>query len=153
MGRVCDPGKNQVQNKGCKKQGAKNNDPVFCTLLFATHILDLIFFKVPDPKKISDWHDKLDKCVQIDWATMPHGMCYSHLGNGVVCNGAISITQRGLIRGCYKVKSIVQWGKILVMANGFVDHLGLCHCQTYQKNLSTTSSQKKSFWFFNLKNF
>ena len=40
----------------CKKQGAKNrviviqkekrpgcNDPVFCTLLFATHILDLIF--------------------------------------------------------------------------------------------------------------
>ena len=49
---------------GCKNQGAKNrviviqkeaawplffldnNDPVFCTLLFATRILDLIFFRV-----------------------------------------------------------------------------------------------------------
>ena len=55
---------------GCKMQGAKkqglcyskreeaarpllflnNNDPVFCTMLFATHILDLSF-KVPPPKK------------------------------------------------------------------------------------------------------
>ena len=50
-------------------------------------------------------------------------MCYSHLGNGVH-NGAISITQRGFISGCNKVKSIGQWGKILVMAMGFVDHLG-----------------------------
>ena len=46
---------------GCKKQGAKNkvllfrqlpllflnnNDPVFCTLLFASHIFDLIYFRV-----------------------------------------------------------------------------------------------------------
>ena len=54
---------------------------------------------------------------------MPHSMCYSHLGNGV-SNGAISIMQRGFISGCYKVKSIGQWGKILVMAMGFVDHLG-----------------------------
>ena len=30
-----------------------NNDLVFCTLLFAPHILDPVFFKVPDPKKIS----------------------------------------------------------------------------------------------------
>ena len=42
--------------------------------------------------------------------TLPHGMCYSHFGNGVR-NGAISIMQ-------------CQWGKILVMAMGFVDHLG-----------------------------
>ena len=54
---------------------------------------------------------------------MPHGMCYSHLGNGVR-NGAIAITQRGFISGCYVVKSIGQWGKNLVMAMGFVDHLG-----------------------------
>ena len=62
----------------CKKQGAKtgsvysiredarlpllflsNNDPVFCTLLFATHILDL-FSKIPDPKKISGRPDKIE---------------------------------------------------------------------------------------------
>ena len=54
----------------------------------------------------------------------PHGMCYSHLGNGVR-NGAISITQWGFISGYYKVKSIGQWGKILVMAMGFEDRLGL----------------------------
>ena len=46
-------------------------------------------------------------------------MCYSHLGNGVP-DGAISIT---LISNYYKVKSIGQWGKFLVMAMGFVDHL------------------------------
>jgi hypothetical protein len=54
---------------GCKKQGAKTSDPVFCTLLFTTHILNP-FFKVPDPKKISDRPDKLEKWVQIDWATV-----------------------------------------------------------------------------------
>jgi hypothetical protein len=48
-----------------------------------------------------------------------------YIGNGV-CNGAISITLQGFISGCYKVKSIGQWGKILVMAMGFVDHLGQC---------------------------
>ena len=52
-------------------------------------------------------------------------MCYSHLGNGV-CNGAISITQWGFISDDYKVKFMGQWGKILVMAMGFVDHLGQC---------------------------
>ena len=36
-----------------------NNDPVFCTLLFANYILDF-FFKVPDPKKISGRPDKLE---------------------------------------------------------------------------------------------
>ena len=56
-------------------------------------------------------------------AAWPHGMCYSHFGNEV-CNGAISITQRGFINDCYKVNPIGQWGKILVMAMGFVDHLG-----------------------------
>ena len=44
------------------------------------------------------------------------GMCYSHFGNEV-CNGAISIRQRGFI-------SDWKWRKILVMAMGFVDHLG-----------------------------
>ena len=32
---------------------------------------------------------------------MPHGMCYSHFGNGVR-NGAISIIQWGFINDCYK---------------------------------------------------
>ena len=50
-------------------------------------------------------------------------MCYSHFGNEV-CNGVISITQRGFINDRYKVNPIGQWGKILVMAMGFVDHLG-----------------------------
>ena len=55
--------------------------------------------------------------------SVPHGMCYSHLGN-VVRNWSISVTQQGFISDYYKVKSIGQWGKILVMAMGFVDHLG-----------------------------
>ena len=54
---------------------------------------------------------------------MPQGMCYSHFGNEVR-NGAISITQQGFINDCYKVNPVGQWGKILVMAMGFVDHLG-----------------------------
>ena len=44
---------------GCKKQGAKTSDPVFCTLLFTTHILNP-FFKVPDPKNISGRPNKLE---------------------------------------------------------------------------------------------
>ena len=52
---------------------------------------------------------------------MPHG--YSHFGNEVR-NGAISITQRGFINDCYKVNPVGQWGKVLVMTMGFVDHLG-----------------------------
>jgi hypothetical protein len=56
--------------KGCKiwsakKQGANNNDPVFCTPYFGPD-----FLKVPDPKKISGRPDKLDNRVQIDWSTM-----------------------------------------------------------------------------------
>ena len=50
-------------------------------------------------------------------------MCYSHFDNGIRI-GAISIMQRGFINDCYKVNPIVQWGKFLVMAMGFVDHLG-----------------------------
>ena len=50
-------------------------------------------------------------------------MCYSHFGNGVR-NGAISITQWGFINDRYKVNPVGQWGKILVMAMGIVDHLG-----------------------------
>ena len=55
---------------GCKKQGAKNkviviqkekrqlpflndNDPAFCTLLFASHIFDLIFFQGHKPPMFS----------------------------------------------------------------------------------------------------
>ena len=65
-GLVCDPENNWVQNMGFKKQNAKNRVIViqkekrqpglfsfwitmtllFCTLLFATHILELIFFRV-----------------------------------------------------------------------------------------------------------
>ena len=54
----------------------------------------------------------------------PCGMCYSHFGNEVR-NGAISITQRGFINDRYKVNPVGQWEKILVMAMGFVDHLGI----------------------------
>ena len=56
---------------------------------------------------------------------MPHGVCYSRFSNGVR-NGAISITQRVFINDRYKVNPVGQWGKILVMAMGFVDHLGHC---------------------------
>ena len=56
-------------------------------------------------------------------------MCYSHLGN-VVCNGATSVTQRGFNIDYYKVKSIGQWGKNLVIAMGFVDRsLGAFLCK------------------------
>jgi hypothetical protein len=55
---------------------------------------------------------------------MPHGMCYSHFGKGVR-NGAISITQWGFINDSYKVNPVGQWEKIMVIAMGFVDHLGL----------------------------
>ena len=55
----------------------------------------------------------------------PHGMGYSYFGNEVR-NGVISITQRGFIIDHYKVDPVGQWGKILVMAMGFIDHLGLC---------------------------
>ena len=58
-----------------------------------------------------------------DRGLRPHGMCYSHFGNEV-CNGAISIRQRGSINNRYKVNADGQWGKILVTAMGFVDHLG-----------------------------
>jgi hypothetical protein len=51
------------------------------------------------------------------------GMCYSHFGNGVR-NGAISITQWGFIMDRHKVNPIGQWGKILLIEMGFVDHLG-----------------------------
>ena len=50
-------------------------------------------------------------------------MFYSHFGNGVR-NGTISITQWDFINDHYKVNPVGQWGKILVMAMGFVDHLG-----------------------------
>ena len=63
-----------LKKAGCKKTGSllfkkrearlslfflNNNDPGFCTLVFAPHILDLIF-KVPDLKKILGRPDKLD---------------------------------------------------------------------------------------------
>ena len=61
-------------------------------------------------------------------------MCYSHLGN-VVHNGAISIMQLYFINGCYKVKSIGQWEKILVMAMEFVDHLGRYKIEDFNRTL------------------
>ena len=51
-------------------------------------------------------------------------MSYSHSVINEVRNGAISITQRGFIHDRYKVNPAGQWGKILVMAMAFVDHLG-----------------------------
>ena len=54
----------------------------------------------------------------------PHGMCYSHFVNEV-CDGAISIKQWGFINDRYKVNPVGQWGKILIMPMGFVDHFGL----------------------------
>ena len=69
-GSVCDPEKNQVQNMDCKKQGAENRQHglfsfwVTMTLFFASCFLQPIFwnlfFKAPDPKKISGWSDKLE---------------------------------------------------------------------------------------------
>ena len=69
---VCDPEKNvpkyglqKARYKNKKKEEVawpllflNNNDPVFSTQIFLTHILDLAF-KVPDPKQISAWPDKL----------------------------------------------------------------------------------------------
>ena len=52
-------------------------------------------------------------------------MCYSHFGNGVRY-GANSIIQWGFINDCYKGNPVGQWEKNLVMAMGFVDHLGQC---------------------------
>jgi hypothetical protein len=50
MGRFVTPKKKDpkygLQKAGCKRQGLlflNNNDPVFCTLLFATHILNPFF--------------------------------------------------------------------------------------------------------------
>ena len=61
-----------------------------------------------------------------------HGMCYSHLGNGVR-NGSISITKWGFINYRCKVNPVSQWGKILVTAMGFVDYL--VRAQSYLKEL------------------
>ena len=51
-------------------------------------------------------------------------MCYSHFGNDIHNGafGATSITQRGFINDRYEVNPVDQWGKILVMAMGSVDH-------------------------------
>ena len=57
-------------------------------------------------------------------AKWPHGICFSHFGNEV-CNGAISNTQQVFINDCYKVNPVDQWGIILAIEMGFVDHLGL----------------------------
>ena len=55
-----------------------------------------------------------------------------------VRNGIISITQRDFISGYYKVKSVGQWEKILIMAMGFVDHLGLSVFINFVRALSYT---------------
>jgi hypothetical protein len=63
---------------------------------------------------------------------LPHSMCYSHFGNEV----CISIRQRGFINDHYKVNPVGQWGKILAIAMGFVDHLGHYHFKgTSKKNI------------------
>ena len=50
------------------------------------------------------------------------GYVLLRFGN-VVSNGAISIKQWGFINERFKVNPVGQWGKILVMTMGFVDHL------------------------------
>ena len=42
----------------------------FAPCFFQVHTLDWIFFKVPDPKKLSGRPDKLEKWVQIDWTVV-----------------------------------------------------------------------------------
>ena len=49
-------------------------------------------------------------------------MSYSHFVNEVH-NGAISITQWGVINDHYEVNPVDQWGNFFVMAMGFVDCL------------------------------
>ena len=47
----------------------------------------------------------------VSLTTLPHGICYSHYGNGVhngVHNGVIFIAQWGLLSDCYKVNPIGQ---------------------------------------------
>ena len=56
---------------------------------------------------------------------LPHSICYSHYTNGV-CNGATSIAQWGLLSDYYKVNSIGQWKKILVIVIGFVNRFWHC---------------------------
>ena len=72
-------------------------------------------------------------------------MCYSHFGHEVR-NGAISIMQRGFINDPYNVNPVGQWGKILVMAMGFVNHLGHYHvkfqCKLFDKSVNKSESLK-----------
>ena len=56
----------------------------------------------------------------------PHGMCYSHFGDEVR-NGAIFIIPNGVLLMIAIRCPVGQWGKILVMAIGFVDNLGHVH--------------------------
>ena len=81
--------------------------------------------RINPSKLLAQWQlpnsSSIKSCQHVP--TRPHGMCYSHLGNGVR-NGVISITKWGFISDYCKVKPIGQWGKILVMAMGIVDHLG-----------------------------
>ena len=50
-------------------------------------------------------------------------MCYSQFGYEVHY-WVISITQWCFINYCCRVNPVGQWGKIMVMAMGIVDHLG-----------------------------
>ena len=60
--------KNRVSVKYSKREETawsllflNNNDPVFCTLLFATHSLDLIFFRVTNRPMFSkqEWDARI----------------------------------------------------------------------------------------------
>ena len=64
--------------------------------------------------------------VGVSGMPMPHGMCYFHFGIEICLfvTGQFPYKQQGFINDCYKVNPVGQWGKILVMAMGFVDHLG-----------------------------
>ena len=71
---------------------------------------------------VKNWNNVVDR--------LPHGLCYSHFDKEVH-KEAISIRQRGFINDCYKVNPQLPMGKILVMAMGFVDQLGLIVSSIY----------------------
>ena len=102
-----------------------------CLVLFENdfglvqNIVDLLVQIILNLEKYKTFFDKNLKSES-------QGMCYSHLGNGIR-NGSISITKWGFINYRCKVNPVSQWGKILVMAMGFVDYL--VRAQSYLKEL------------------
>ena len=86
---IKNPFENEVETGSKPSSGSKLS---ICFVFWSTKILvnsHLVFWSPSDVKK----------------RALPHGMCYSHYGNGVR-NVAISIEQWGLLSDCYKVNPI-----------------------------------------------